>query len=83
MAVLGISFDAPDANRRFAAKFDFPFPLLSDPTRVVGLAYGACADPKASHAKRLTYVIGQDGLIEQAIDTTAPATQAADLLESM
>lgn len=78
--MLGISFDTVAENAAFAEKFSFQFPLLSDPERKVGMAYGACAAPADKYAKRLTYVIGPDGRIEQAIDTRDPAGQAEALL---
>jgi len=49
----------------------------------MGLAYEACDSADEGYAKRLTYVVGPDGTIEQAIDTTDPAGQAAALLESI
>jgi len=79
--VLGISFDSPGENKAFAEKFGLPFRLLSDPDRRVGLAYGACESAKDRYARRLTYVIGPDGRIEQAIDTKDPAGQAGELLK--
>ncbi len=81
MLVLGVSFDSVEKNRAFAEKFQFPFPLLSDPDRKVALAYGACEDPKAGSPKRITYVIGKHGKIEHAIETRDPAGQAQDLLD--
>jgi len=79
--VLGISFDTPAENREFAELNDYSFPLLCDTTRATGLAYRACDSKRDKYAKRLTYVIGPDGAIEQAIDTQDPAGQATALLE--
>ena len=81
--ILGISFDTVEENRAFAEKFGFTFRLLSDPERKVGLAYKACESAKDRYAKRLTYVIGADGKIEQAIDTKDPAGQATALLPTL
>ena len=39
LQVLGISFDTVEENRAFAEKFDFPFRLLCDVERSVGMAY--------------------------------------------
>ena len=39
--ILGVSFDPVDANRAFAEKFDFNFPLLSDTSKAMGIAYVA------------------------------------------
>ena len=78
--MLGISFDTAEENRAFAEKFDYTFPLLCDVDHKVGLAYGACKTDKDRYASRLTFVIGPDGQIEQAIETKDPAGQAAALL---
>jgi peroxiredoxin Q/BCP len=81
--ILGISFDTVQENRAFAEKFGFPFRLLSDPDRKVGLAYKACDSAQDRYAKRYTYVIGPDGKIEQSIDTKDPGGQAAALLATI
>ena len=78
-----MSFDPVAANKAFADKFSFPFRLLSDPGRKMGLAYKACEKATDEYARRYTYVIGPDGKIEQAIDTKDPAGQAAQLLETL
>jgi peroxiredoxin len=49
----------------------------------MGLAYNACASDKDAYPKRITYVIGPTGQIEQAIDTKDAAGQAAALLAGM
>lgn len=82
MRVLGISLDAPEANRAFAQKFDFPYPLLSDASRATALAYGACETAQDQYARRLTFLIGPDGRVEQSIATQDPGGQAAALLAS-
>jgi thioredoxin-dependent peroxiredoxin len=62
--VFGISCDTVEENRAFAEKFDFPFPLLCDPSRKVSLAYGAVEDTE-SFPKRITYVISAEGRIAE------------------
>lgn len=64
--VIGVSFDTVEENRRFAEKFDFPFPLLCDTDRTIGLAYGAADSPKEEYARRIAYVIDEEGKIAQA-----------------
>lgn len=83
MEILGVSFDSPGDNAAFARKFDFPYRLLSDPDRSLGLAYGACTSPEDEYARRLTYVIGPDGAIESAIDTQDPEGQAEEILREL
>jgi peroxiredoxin Q/BCP len=77
--VLGASFDTQAENRAFAEKHGFPFPLLCDTSRALGLAYRAAERADDAFARRVTYVIGPDGRIEQALETEHPGRQAEEL----
>jgi peroxiredoxin Q/BCP len=77
--VLGVSFDPPERNRAFAERHGLPFDLLSDLDRRTALAYGACEAPTDAYPRRVTFVIGPQGHIEQALVTTDPAGQAEQL----
>ena len=81
--ILGVSFDTVEENRAFAEKFHFPFRLLCDTERKIGLAYGACDTPEAGHARRITYVIDQDGKIAQAIGEVKAAEHPETLLATL
>ena len=61
---MGVSFDSPADNKKFAEKFSFNFPLVCDTDRAIGTAYGANVDP-AKGAQRVGAVIGPDGKIKQ------------------
>lgn len=61
--ILGASFDTVDDNRSFAEKFGFPFRLLCDTKREIGIAYGACDKPQDEYARRISYVIDPNGTI--------------------
>ncbi|HYP25983.1 MAG TPA: peroxiredoxin [Blastocatellia bacterium] len=65
--ILGVSFDTEEENRAFAEKFNFPYRLLCDTDRKVGVAYGAADDPSAQYARRITYVIDPEGRISKAV----------------
>jgi len=78
--VLGCSFDTAADNKAFADKYGFPFPLLCDTSRSVGLAYGACRDASAKHARRITYVIDEEGRIAHALPDVDPTTHIAKVL---
>ena len=78
--ILGASFDPPAANRAFAEKFGYPFLLLCDTDRSLGLAYGACDRPDAGHARRITYVIDPQGRIAHVLPKVDPATHTALVL---
>jgi peroxiredoxin Q/BCP len=81
--ILGVSFDNEKANRAFAEKFNFPFKLLCDTKREIGLAYGACDSPTAQYAKRITYVIGPDGHILQAHGTVNAKEHPGQLIGTL
>ena len=81
--ILGVSFDNVADNRKFAEKFDFPFPLLCDTERKIGLAYGAAESPKDEYARRIAYVIDENGKIAQAHPKVDPATYPREQLASL
>jgi peroxiredoxin Q/BCP len=65
VVVVGVSFDSVEDNRHFAEKFNFPFQLLSDTSRDIGMKYGAADNPSASHAKRVAFLVDPSGKIER------------------
>ena len=73
LEVFGISFDTVEENRAFAEKFAFPFRLLCDVDRTVGIAYGAADSPQAGYARRLSYVIDEQGGILLAYPKVNPS----------
>lgn len=61
---MGISTDDAATQKRFKESLKLPFPLLPDPEGKVVRAYGVARGfPLGGYAKRVTFVIGQDGLI--------------------
>jgi len=79
--VLGCSFDTVADSAAFAKKFDFPFSLLCDVDREVGLAYGACDTPNAGYADRITYIIDEDGFISHAFAQVEARTHPQKVLD--
>lgn len=80
VTILGVSFDDREANAAFAARFGFPFLLLCDTDRRIGLAYGACDHAEAGHARRISYVIDEQGIVRHVLPKVDPATHTADIL---
>ena len=68
--VLGVSPDDGESHRKFAAKYELPFPLLSDPDRKMMTAYGAYGE-KTLYGKqtvgviRSTVWVGPDGQVRK------------------
>jgi peroxiredoxin Q/BCP len=81
--VVGVSFDVVKDNRAFGDKFDFPFPLLSDPERKMGVAYGACESPAAGFANRISYLIDETGTILRAYPEVKPGEHPAEVLRDI
>jgi peroxiredoxin Q/BCP len=75
-----VSFDGVEANAAFAKKFDFPYKLLSDTERKMGLAYGACTDAKAGYASRISYLIDEQGKIAAAYPKVNPSEHPGQVL---
>jgi peroxiredoxin Q/BCP len=69
-----------EQNAAFAAKFNFPYPLLCDTARAIGMAYGACDAPTDGHPRRISYIIGPDGRIEHAFPKVDARTHPAAVL---
>jgi peroxiredoxin Q/BCP len=65
-----VSVDKPEDNKRFAEEEQADFPMLSDPEMKVADAYGVLPAPSPMnpagprYAKRWTFYIGPDGVIQ-------------------
>ena len=82
MQVFGVSFDSPEDNAAFAAKNQFPFPLLSDTDRSLALALGLVDSADTWWAPRVTFVVSPEGIIEQVIETENVGTQASEIFQA-
>lgn len=72
-----------EENKAFAEKFDFPFLLLSDTERKLGLDYGACEDASAGAAQRISYLIGPNGKIVEVYGEVNPERHPGQVLEDL
>jgi peroxiredoxin Q/BCP len=72
-----------EENAAFAEKFNFPFPLLCDTSRQIGMTYGACDQPGAQYASRITYVIDPGGRILQVHGKVSAARHPEELLATL
>ncbi len=74
--VFGISYDSVESHKRFIAKFNLPFALLSDKDRAIAKRYGADG---LLFAKRMTFVIDQSGRIAWINPKVDPSTHSQEL----
>ena len=70
--VLGCSADSPEKHQKFIAKYDLPFPLISDENKEVVNAYGVWGPKKFmgrayDGISRTTFVIDEEGIIVDII----------------
>ena len=65
------------ANKSFAEKFSFPYPLLCDTDHALGKAYGA---GDSGYPSRMTYVIDESGIIAHTFPQVNTRTHAEDVL---
>ena len=68
--MIGISKDTPAAQQKFKAKYDLPFPLLSDADTEVQKAWGVWKEKnmygkKVMGTERTTVLVGADGKVEK------------------
>ena len=85
VVVIGISKDSTASHQKFAAKYDLPFILLSDPELQAIQAYDVWQEKKlygkvSMGVVRTTYIINEEGIIEKAMPKVKPDTNAADIL---
>ena len=78
--MLGVSYDSPEKNRKFAEKNALPFRLLSDSDHDLAKAVGA-ARALIPLAKRISYLVGPDGRVLVAYPDVSPSTHAQEVLE--
>ncbi len=84
--VLGVSPDSAKSHDKFKAKFDLPFPLLSDEDHSIAEAYGVWQEKSMYGRKymgvvRSTFIIDENGKIAQIYAKVKVKGHAADVLE--
>jgi peroxiredoxin Q/BCP len=84
--LLGVSADSEKAQLKFKEKFNFPFSLLADEDKSVIKAFGVWG-PKKFMGKeydgihRTTFVINENGIIEDVITDVKTKAHAAQILK--
>ena len=85
-ALLGVSADSAKAQSKFIEKYDLPFPLLADEDKSVIQDFGVWG-PKKFMGKeydgihRTTFIIDENGIIEEVISDVKTKAHAAQILK--
>ena len=83
--VFGVSVDPIKRHEKFIAKYDLPFPLLSDQDHKIVEAYGVWVEKKLygktyMGTERSTFIIGPDGKIKAVLPKVKPYEHLVHLL---
>ncbi len=86
--ILGVSADSIQKQKTFFDKQQFNFDLLSDESHVMLKKYGAWALKKFMGREymgilRITYIINENGIIDQVYDKVKTKTHAQDILNGI
>lgn len=84
--VLGISKDSVESHVKFAAKYELPFPLLSDPDHALLEALGAWGEKKlygkvSMGTLRKTFIFDEEGRCTEIIDKVDTKNHTAQILK--
>ncbi len=79
---MGVSFDKPDANKKWAEKNNLPFKLLSDQEKALAKQVGA-ARSMIPLPKRISYLVGADSLVLVPYPDVKPGEHAAEVLADL
>jgi peroxiredoxin Q/BCP len=84
-AILGVSPDKEAKHVKFIEKYDLPFDLLADVDKTTAEAYGVWAEKSMYGRKymgilRTTFVIDENGVIENVIKKVKTKEHSAQLL---
>lgn len=83
--VLGISKDSVASHQKFAAKYELPFRILSDPDHQVLEAYGVWQEKKlygkvSMGTVRTTFLIDEEGVVQSVMKKVKPDTNACQVM---
>lgn len=84
--ILGVSADSPKKQLKFKEKYAFPFPLIADESKDIINAYGVWGSKKFmgrtfEGINRTTFIIDEEGKIEEVIDKVKTKDHAAQILK--
>lgn len=86
--VFGVSVDSVESHRKFIAKHNLPFPLISDEDRSIVSAYGVWVE-KSMYGKkyfgteRSTFIIRPDGRLKAVFRKVKPSDHAETLFQEL
>jgi thioredoxin-dependent peroxiredoxin len=85
-AVVGISSDNEKSHKKFKEKYNLPFPLIADTDKSIHESYGTWVEKsmygrKYMGTNRVTFVIDENGVIEEVIEKVDTKNHSAQILK--
>lgn len=86
--ILGVSKDSVSSHKKFAEKYHLNFPILSDESKKIILAYDAWGVKKFlgktfEGTLRKTYLINPNGGLEKIYENVNPLSHAGEVLKDL
>ena len=86
--IIGVSADTPESHKKFIPKYKLPFPLITDPERMIIKKYGVWGRKKFMGREydgiiRTTFIISETGMIEKMITDVDTKNHADQILAEM
>ena len=81
LQVVGVSPQDGDSHARFQKQYELPFKLLSDVDKTAVQAYDVDG-PFGVGVRRVTYLIGENGVIEDALQADVLVGKHTDFIEN-
>ncbi len=83
--IFGVSLDSVGSHDEFAVKHKLNFDILSDESRAATIAYGVLTQTASGDpiAKRMTFIIGKDGIIKKVFTDVQVASHGAEVVEAL
>jgi thioredoxin-dependent peroxiredoxin len=83
--VIGISTDSEKSHQNFIQKFQLPFPLIADTDKSIHEQFGTWVEKsmygrKYMGTNRVTFIIGEDGLITDIIEKVKTKDHTSQIL---
>ena len=83
--IVGVSYDSPEKNYKFAERFNFAFPLLTADTKM-SMRYGTYRkpeDPWFGVPRRISYLVNPKGIVEKSYKVLDPSRHPAQVLADL
>ncbi len=87
-AVVGVSADSEASHKKFAEKFELPFPLIADEDKTIIQAYGVWGEKnlygkKSMGIKRTSFIINEKGEITQIFKRVKSKEHTSQILDKI